>query len=216
MSIASLGARFLDSTRGQMVSLLRRGARTVEDLAGALGLTNNAIRNHLATLERDGIVRQEGVRRGPGAGKPAVVYELHPDAEPLFSNAYAPVLRTLVDVLVAELPRAQADAVMMRVGHQLATGAGGRAPGDLAARVKAAAAVLTSLGGDVEIVEDDGMLRIRGCACPLAATVADHHEVCRAVETLVGDVVGEPVRLQCEYGARPRCCFAIEPAASGL
>ena len=129
MSVASLGTRFMESTRGRIVSLLRRGARTVEELAGALGLTNNAIRNHLATLERDGIVRQEGIRRGPGAGKPAIVYELDPDAEPLFSHAYAPVLAAVIDVLINELPAAQAEALMRRVGHQLAAGVGGQAQG---------------------------------------------------------------------------------------
>jgi predicted ArsR family transcriptional regulator len=213
MSVASLGTRFLESTRGQMVALLRRSAHTVEDLANALGLTNNAIRNHLATLERDGIVRQDGVRRSPGAGKPAIVYELHPDAEPLLSSAYVPVLRALVDVLLAELNPDQTDEVMLRLGHQLANDVGGQATGDLAARVKAAAAVLTALGGDVEVIEENGALRIRGCACPLAATVSDHPEVCRAVETLVGDVAGEPARSTCEHGPRPRCCFAIEPAS---
>jgi predicted ArsR family transcriptional regulator len=199
-----------------MVSLLRRGARTVDDLASALGLTNNAIRNHLSTLERDGIIRAEGVRRSPGAGKPAIVYELHPDAEPMFSNAYVPVLRTLVDVLVAQLPPSQADAMLRSVGRQLAADSGGQASGDLAHRVTAAAAILTSLGGDVEIIETDGELRIRGCACPLAATVADHPEVCHAVEALVADVVGAPVLSTCDHGARPRCCFEIsgkKPAA---
>ncbi len=216
MSAASLGTRFLDSTRGQMVALLRRGARTVDDLASALGLTNNAIRNHLSTLERDGIVRAEGVRRSPGAGKPAVVYELDPDAEPMFSNAYVPVLRTLVDVLVTQLPPDQATAMLRSVGHQLAADSGGRAPGDLAHRVTAAAAILTSLGGDVEIIEADGELRIRGCACPLAAAVADHPEVCHTVEALVSDIVGAPVVSTCDHGDRPRCCFEIsgkKPAA---
>ena len=60
--------RFLDSTRGQVATLLRRGSRTVEELAVELGLTDNAVRNHLALLERDGVVRQVGVRRGKGAG----------------------------------------------------------------------------------------------------------------------------------------------------
>src|SRR5665213_1209391 len=124
MTVAALGARFLETTRGQMVALLRRGARTVDDLASALGLTNNAIRNHLSTLERDGIIRQEGVRRSPGAGKPAVVYELHPDAEPLFSSAYVPMLCTLIDVIVSELPAEQAAALLANVGHRLAAGAG--------------------------------------------------------------------------------------------
>jgi predicted ArsR family transcriptional regulator len=215
MSAASLGSRFLETTRGQVVSLLRRGARTVEDLAVALGLTDNAIRSHLATLERDGIVRQDGVRRGPGAGKPAVVYELDPDAEPLFSNAYAPVLRTLMDVIVNELPREQTDALLRRVGHELAKAVGGQAPGDLNARVRAAAAVLTELGGDIEVIAEDGALRIRGCACPLAATVADHPEVCRAVETLMGDVTGVAVESQCEHGPRPRCCFVVSAGSVG-
>jgi predicted ArsR family transcriptional regulator len=67
MTAAGLGRRFFETTRGQIVGLLRRGRRTVEELARALGLTDNAVRNHLATLERDGLVRQDGVRRGPGA-----------------------------------------------------------------------------------------------------------------------------------------------------
>ncbi|HEY4217157.1 MAG TPA: ArsR family transcriptional regulator [Gemmatimonadaceae bacterium] len=209
MTVAALGAKFLETTRGQMVALLRRGTRTVDDLASALGLTNNAIRNHLSTLERDGIVRQEGVRRGTGAGKPAVVYELHPDAEPLFSRAYVPVLRTLVDVLVDELPPEQASALLRDVGRRLAVGAGGRAAGDLEARTATAAALLTSLGGDVEVLHRDDGLRIRGCACPLSATVADHPQVCHAVEALISDVVGVQVVSTCEHGDRPRCCFQI-------
>src|SRR5688572_33391803 len=104
MSAASLSKRFLETTRGQIVGLLRKSAATVEELARSLGLTDNAIRSHLTTLERDGLVRQEGVRRGPGAGKPATVYEIHPDAEPLFSRAYAPVLAALLDELAEQLP----------------------------------------------------------------------------------------------------------------
>jgi predicted ArsR family transcriptional regulator len=210
VSVPSIGLRFLETTRGRVVALLRRGARTVEDLARALELTDNAIRSHLATLERDGIVRQEGVRRGAKAGKPALVYELHPDAEPLLSNAYAPVLRTLVDVMVDELSPEQTDAVMQRVGHQLATSAGGTAAGNLTVRVRAAAAFLTALGGVVEVIDENGSLTIRGCACPLAATVADHPQVCRAVEALVSDVAGAAAKSQCEHGPRPRCSFAIQ------
>ena len=50
MDAIALGRRFLESTRGQVVLLLRRGARTVEELAQALGLTDNAVRSHLAAL----------------------------------------------------------------------------------------------------------------------------------------------------------------------
>ena len=66
--------RFFASTRGQVITLLRHGERTVDDLALALELTDNAVRSHLTALERDGLVRQTGVRRG--GGKPAYTYEL--------------------------------------------------------------------------------------------------------------------------------------------
>ena len=51
---------------------MRRAGFTVDELARELDLTNNGVRAHLATLERDGIVRQSGVvRRESGGGKPA-------------------------------------------------------------------------------------------------------------------------------------------------
>ncbi|MBX6332978.1 MAG: hypothetical protein IRY91_14115, partial [Gemmatimonadaceae bacterium] len=74
-------------------------------------------------------------------------------------------------------------------------------------RVEAAAAVLRALGGEVDVVEEDGALMIRGCGCPLSLAVAQRPEACHAVETLVSDVAGAPARECCEHGERPRCCF---------
>jgi len=52
--------RFFESTRGQIVTILRGSPATVDELARKLELTDNAVRAHLLTLERDGIVRQSG------------------------------------------------------------------------------------------------------------------------------------------------------------
>ena len=89
--------RFLTTTRGKIVALLRRCCQTVEELASSLGLTDNAVRAHLTTLERDGLVQQQGTR--PGRRKPAVVYALTPAAEDLFPKAYGPVLSQFLEVL---------------------------------------------------------------------------------------------------------------------
>lgn len=80
-----LDERFFDSTRGRVVSLLRGKSGTVIELAEALGLTDNAVRAHLLSLERDGLVRQSGVQRG--SRKPHFAYELTPEAERLFPKA---------------------------------------------------------------------------------------------------------------------------------
>ena len=82
--------RFFASTRGRIIQLLRRGSRTVDELAEAVDLTDNGVRGHLATLERDGIVVQTGVRRG--IGKPAFAYGLTAEADSLFPKPYGPVL----------------------------------------------------------------------------------------------------------------------------
>jgi len=213
MEISGPSTRFLDSTRGQVATLLRRGPRTVEELAEALGLTDNAVRNHLAILERDGVVRQTGVRRGKGAGKPAVVYALQPAAESYFSRAYQPVLAALLDVLVAELSAEQATEILNKVGRRLGVSAGGRAAGTLAERAEAAAAALRVLGGEVDVVNEDGTLLLRGTGCPLSSAVTRRPETCHAVESLVSEIVGAPVRECCAREGRPQCCFSVQPAA---
>ncbi len=209
MSVA-LNQRFLESTRGQILTLIRRGRQTVEELAAALGLTDNAVRNHLATLERDSLIQQVGVRRGSGAGKPALLYQLHPDAEVLFSRAYPSVLTTVIESLVKACPPDQSDEVLRDAGRRLAQQAGGRATGSLESRVRTAAAVLTALGGDVAVSREKGALQIRGSGCPLSATVSKEPALCRAVETLVAEITGARTRTCCEHGDRPRCCFAID------
>lgn len=210
MSIADLNKRVADSTRGRIVAQLRRGPSTVDELARAVGTTDNAVRSHLTALERDGMVRQDGVRRGGGVGKPATLYDLHPGAEPLLSRAYPPVLGAVLDVIVEELPAKRADAVLRQVGRRLAASLGGEAGGDLRERVTAAAEALIDLGGDVEVVEDESGLTIRGYGCPLSAAVACRPEVCRAVETLVSEIAGAPAHECCDHGERPRCCFRVD------
>ena len=207
--------RYFESTRGQIVTLLRRSGRTVEELAHSQGLTNNGVRAHLAVLERDGIVRQRGsVRRGSG-GKPAYVYELTPKAEDLFTKAYEPTLRRLLDVLDERLGAEDTDALLRAVGRDLAEGK--TVPTDgTRARLEAAVAVLNELGGLTQLEERDGALVIQGYSCPLAALTPDHPEVCRMAETLVTEVAGVPVYERCDRGERPRCCFEVSTSNNDL
>ena len=145
--------RFLESTRGQVVTLLRRSEHTVEELARALGLTDNGVRAHLAVLERDGIVRQRGsVRRSSGGGKPAYVYELTQEAEDLFPKAYEPALRRLLDVLSERLGPEESEALLRSVGRRLA-GEHSVRTNDARARLESAVEIFNELGGLAELEE---------------------------------------------------------------
>jgi predicted ArsR family transcriptional regulator len=207
--VSNRDERFFESTRGQIVTLLRRSGRTVEDLARALDLTDNGIRAHLAILERDGIVRQRGsVRRSSGGGKPAYIYELTEEAEDLFPKAYEPVLSRLLDVLSNRVGSEESEELLKSVGRRLAEEHSVRT-NDAHARLESAVEIFNELGGLAELEERDGTLVIRGYSCPLAGVTPDHPEVCRMAETLITELAGVPVYEHCDRGERPRCCFEV-------
>lgn len=202
---------FSETTKGRILAILRRGARTVDEIAAHLKLTDNAVRAHLGALQRDRVVVQRGVR--PTGGKPAYVYEVSSEAERLFTKAYIPVLVELVTVLESRLGSAEVGGLFGEVGKRLAAS---RAPssGSLYERAEIAAAFLGELGGIVDVEESPEKLTLRGFSCPLADAVRSNPAVCRAVESLVSELMGTPVRERCDRGERPQCCFEILAALS--
>jgi predicted ArsR family transcriptional regulator len=205
---ASWPVRFLTSTRGRLIAILRRESRTVDEMAAELQVTDNAIRAHLAALERDGFVRQCGVRRGGGAGKPAYAYELTASAEQLFPKPYVPVLSSLLSSLDERLTRDEVEALLRDVGRRIAreypSGAG-----DAHARLQAATEALNQLGGLATLDARQGSSIICGYDCPLASLVPDHPEVCVLAEAFVSEVAGSPVQECCQRDGTPRCRFAL-------
>jgi len=153
----TLRQQLLDTSRGRIVTLLRAGGRTVEDLAKKLGLTSSAVRIQTAAMERDGVVKRVGKK--PGTTRPSLVYELTPEIEQLLSKAYVPLLMHLVDAFAQALPAEQVETLLRTTGKGLA--------GELS-------------------------------------------RVCLAMESLVAEIIGVPVRECCDRDERPRCCFEVE------
>jgi len=206
MKATKLGERFFDSTRGRIVTLLRGGTKTVNDLTGELGLTDNAVRAHLLSLERDGLIRQSGLQ--PGHRKPHFAYELTPEAEHLFPKAYDTLLNQLITVLKDRFGPEDLDQMLREVGRAIAAPNATRR-GSLEERVGKALHVLEALGGSATMEKDGKQFAIRSGSCPLAEAVSAHPEVCKLTEALVAKIVGTPVREQCDREKFPRCRFEI-------
>jgi predicted ArsR family transcriptional regulator len=198
-------------TRAQVIGLLRRAQMTVDELAQAVGVTDNAVRLHLASLERDGLVRAVGIRREGNVGKPATLYGIAPDAEAVFSKAYEPVLTTLLVTLAGRLSQRELTDLLRDVGRQLA-GTAASAAATLGQRVEAAAHVLDALGADtaVEAAPSGGYV-MRGFACPLSRSVAQCPPLCGAVEELVAGITRAKVQERCDRSGAPRCTFLVTP-----
>jgi predicted ArsR family transcriptional regulator len=204
-----LRQQLLDTSRGRIVTLLQGGGLTADDIATTLGLTRSAIRIQIAAMERDGVVRKAGKRSG--TTRPSHVYELTPEVEQLLSKAYIPVLTHLIGVFAEALPAEQVETLLRRTGNELADelSRGKRPRGGLKSRAAAASAMMNEHLGALTHVEGNGGIVIRGAGCPLAALTGKHRGVCLAMESLVAEIVGVPVRECCDREERPRCCFAI-------
>ena len=83
--------RFFQTPRGRIVEALRRRkSASAVDLSKVFGLSPNAIRQQLVVLERDGLVVEQSVRRGPT--KPTHEFSLTKDGEKLFPQHYDKML----------------------------------------------------------------------------------------------------------------------------
>lgn len=200
------------TTRNRIVALLRRGERSVEELAESLGLTDNAVRAQLAALEREKVVWSAGVRRDGTVGKPATLYGIAPDSSALFSSAYAPVLTALLAELRERMTPKQVESLLRHAGHRLASSLPARATFD--DRVRASASFLTDLGADADLVQSGKHYEIRGHGCILSDAVTECPASCALLEQLLHDVTGGTVKERCDRSGQPSCRFLISPNAA--
>ncbi len=199
------------ATRGRLIGLIRRGVHTIEELAGALRLTDNAVRAHIQTLEKAGVVHAAGTRQRSGPGKPATVYRIAPTAEPMLSSAYAPVLVAVLETLANRFSPDAMDDILRESGKRLASAERASVGADAALelRVRAAAAVLTALGAEIDVERTKDGFQLRGHACPLSAAVGATPSSCHVMEELVASLVGAPVRECCDRRDGARCRFDV-------
>jgi predicted ArsR family transcriptional regulator len=91
----------LDPTRRAiLVALKRLHSATAEEVAAHCFLSVGAARQHLQTLEAQGLIDHEPERRGPG--RPRHRYLLTPRGEALFPKLHHEALAYLLDVAVFE------------------------------------------------------------------------------------------------------------------
>jgi predicted ArsR family transcriptional regulator len=203
-----LDKRFFGSTRGRVVTLLRGTTKTVNELAGELELTDNAVRAHLLSLERDGLIKQSGVQRG--VRKPHFSYELTDEAEYLFPKAYDALLNQLIAVLKRRLTPKALKEVLREVGRSLAgIRTSDTKSGALETRTHKALTALEAIGGAARIEKAGKSLFIRSGSCPLATAVTEHPEVCQLAEALLSEIIGATVRERCDREGSPRCAFEV-------
>jgi predicted ArsR family transcriptional regulator len=208
MGPAHFDRRFFESSRGKIVTLLRRNDLTVNDLAEELGLTDNAIRANLMSLERDGLVQQKGMVKG--FRKPHYIYGLSETARELFPRPFGLLFNKLLSALRATLsPSALIDR-FREVGSGIGKENKIEEDADLSQKIERALTAIESLGGAASHVSSNGKTLITSEGCPFAEAVIEHPEVCKITESIIEEIVGSKVTEHCDRTSAPKCRFQVE------
>ena len=176
-------SRHKNSTREEVLNLVRINPATAEQLSEEIGITPAGIRSHLNFLESDGLIQRREVIR-QGAGQPSILFAATVESEDIYSKAYKPILVTLLDCLSESISDKELQKLMTKVGKKLAS----QHPfvnRSFEERIHTTMDVLNELGGLLAMESNADEVTLTSYACPLAAAVRCKPQVCSAVRAFI-------------------------------
>jgi predicted ArsR family transcriptional regulator len=207
------GGDFMDmqaesSTRNVILTLLKtRGALSVAELAHALGVTEMAIRRHVNTLERDGLLQAKLVRQT--MGRPMNVYSLTEQADERFPRKYQHLMLDLLE----EMDEAEVEALFEKRKKKLYHRYEGRMQGkSLSERVKELAGIQNANGYMVEWrTEGEGLYELSEHNCPISQVAEPYQQACACELTLFRQLLEADVeRTECLAKGGGKCVYRIQ------
>jgi predicted ArsR family transcriptional regulator len=204
--------RFFQTTRGKIVSeLRRRGSASAADLAQVFGLSPNAVRQQLMVLERDGLVDEKSVRRGPT--KPTYEFSLTVEADRLFPQAYdkmlTAVLREVRDQLGTPVVEQIFDGLSRRAVDRARLTVTSPEPEEKVAQLTE---MLRKTGVVAEYSLIDGGFALHEHNCPYSSAAKEHPEVCQVIHHVIDETIGgEHVQTESLAHGGKECRFELHP-----
>jgi len=209
----------IGSAQRRLVDHLKRsGPSTTADLAGALGVTTQAVRPQLAELEAAGLVVSELLSTGV-RGRPPVGWALSPTAIGLFPDRHGDLAVDLISAMRTTVGQAGVDAVIAARDEQQYRAIIESMPDD--AGVEQRARVLAEhrdqQGYMAEIVADGDNLLLVEHHCPICAAATECQGLCRAELELFERVIGAGATVERTdhlLSGDQRCVYRISPSVT--
>lgn len=200
------------STRKTLLTMLKTdGPLSVGELSRQLGITEMAVRRHMNTLERDGLVSATLVRRA--MGRPTHRYALTERAETLFPSNYHLLVLDFLETLEAEEDGELLARLFDKRKRKLIGKYRERLEGDLGSRVEELTRIQNDNGymADWEREEDGGYV-INEYNCPIARVACRYGHACRSELEMFGELLGASVqRVECLANGGRKCKYVIRP-----
>jgi predicted ArsR family transcriptional regulator len=187
---------------------------SVDQLAGQLGITRTAVREHLAGLERDRVVALAPSRPSTG-GRPSRPYVLTDRGHALFPKHYAMLARLLIEDLT-ERRNGEVGEALAAMGDRLAARMKGDVRGaTLAERAQSVAGLMSMLGYEASFRDGDEPV-IEALNCVYHDLAAGNPSICALDLSLVGGLADAEVEHRsCMARGDNACAFCLKPRKSG-
>jgi len=198
------------STTQKITDLLNREPLTVIELATRLGISRNSVHQHVTRLHAAGVLVLMPDRAPEGAGKPARQYRTAARNEDFHSEAYKPVLASLIQTISTDLTAKQRVNVLENTGRALAQAAGLEAKGNLKTDIQKSVDAVNSLGAMAELEQEGNNFRITCFSCPVASLVHSEPMTCRMVAAFFSEASGKQVTVDCRKDETVVCGFNFE------
>jgi predicted ArsR family transcriptional regulator len=207
--------RFFQTTRGKIVSeLRRRGSASAADLARSFGLSPNAVRQQLVVLERDGLVAERPVRRGPT--KPTYEFSLTSDADKLFPQGYDKMLTAVLRELRSQFGTPAVEQIFNGLSKRAIERARRTiTSADPEQKVAQLTEMLRKGGVVAEYSLIDGGFALHEHCCPYSDAAKENPEVCQVIHHVIDETIGEHVQTESLAHGGKECRFEMRPAVAG-
>ena len=177
---------------------------SIDDLAQALSVTRTAVRQHLAALERDGLVMRGATR--PTGRRPEQLHQLTEQGRELFPRQYPLLANLLIGEVAGLLGEEALLALMRQLGRKLAK--------DLQPEVVDEAQIvqhMNAAGYEAEVFfRSGGEPQIVAHNCVFHHLAKAHPVVCELDLALIGALGGGEVEHQeCMLRGGQVCRFAL-------
>ncbi|MCU6794652.1 MULTISPECIES: metalloregulator ArsR/SmtB family transcription factor [Paenibacillus] len=200
------------STRRVVLTMLKtKGPLAVSEIAKQLGITEMAVRRHLNTLERDGLIESKLVRQA--MGRPTNLYSLTESADELFPKNYYNLTLDLLGELVEEAGEAKVQLLFERRKEKMIDRYEEQMQGkELGDRVKALAEIQNANGYMVNwSADEDGTFVINEHNCPISQVANQYNHACHCELMMFETLLGADVkRTECLVKGGLKCSYSIQ------
>ena len=199
------------STRMDVLERLRRkGRSSAETIANDLGLTANAVRQHLTNLERDGFVVSQPERSG--RGRPALLFALTERADSVFPKRYGQLATMVLQELQDKDGPEALDDIFERVAARHAAAIERDLDGlDFDEKLRRVVAWIGKAGTLAEQSETSEGVKVTIHNCPFRNTALKFPQVCTITPQLISQLLGAPVsQSDSIHRHDPYCSFVVQ------